>query len=123
MKPGDLYRIPTLHWIQILRLEVRTASSRAPLQYVLASSFVPLIDYAQLSIEDISIEREIYKGRGYRLHTAKMSGKIVVMKVYEGSRAREVGFTMTNHIHTNCFIEAVLGSRQVQLASSSQSAF
>ncbi|KAF8954179.1 hypothetical protein BDZ97DRAFT_514398 [Flammula alnicola] len=42
-----------------------------------------------LSVEDVSLEREIYKGRGYRLHTAKMSGKIVTMKVYEGSRARE----------------------------------
>ena len=52
---------------------------------------------AQISVEDVSIEREIYKGRGYRLHAAKMSGKIVAMKVYEGNRAREVGFTMTNH--------------------------
>jgi hypothetical protein len=81
---------------------------------VLASSFVPLIDYAQLSIEDISIEREIYKGRGYRLHAAKILGKNVAMKVYEGSRAREVGFTMTNLIHPDCFVEAELGSRQIQ---------
>ena len=58
-----------------------------------ASSFVPLIDYAQLSVEEVSIEREIYKGRGYRLHAARMSGKIVAMKVYEGSHAREVSFT------------------------------
>jgi hypothetical protein len=68
---------------------------------------------AQLSVEDVSMEREIYKGRGYRLHAAKISGKIVAMKVYEGNRAREVGFTMTNHIYpqADCFIEAVLGSR------------
>jgi len=54
---------------------------------------------AQISVEDISIEREIHKGHGYRLHGAKFSGKTVAMKVYEGNRAREVGFTMTvNHI-------------------------
>jgi hypothetical protein len=69
---------------------------------------------AQLSVEDVSVEREIYKGRGYRVHAAKMSGKIVAMKVYEGNRAREVGFTMTNHINPDCFVEAVLGSRKIQ---------
>ncbi|KAF8816903.1 hypothetical protein BYT27DRAFT_7153946 [Phlegmacium glaucopus] len=43
------------------------------------------------SVEDISFERQIYKGREYRLHagTAKMSGKVVAIKVYEGRRARE----------------------------------
>ena len=69
---------------------------------------------AQLSVEDISIEREIYKGRGYRLHAANMSGKIIAMKVYEGNRAREVGFRVTDHIHPDCFFEAMLGSRQIQ---------
>jgi hypothetical protein len=69
---------------------------------------------AQISVEDVSIEREIYKGRKYRLHAAKMSGKIVAMKVYEGNRAREVGRTMTNHIYPDYFIEAVLGNRQIQ---------
>jgi hypothetical protein len=68
----------------------------------------------QVSVEDVSMEREIYKGRGYRLHAAKRLGKIVAMKVYEGNRAREVGFTMTHHIHPDCFIEAVLGSRKIQ---------
>ena len=68
----------------------------------------------QLSVGDVSIEREIYKGRGYRLHSAKMSGKIVAMKVYEGNRAREVGFMITNHIYPDCFVEAVLGIRQIQ---------
>jgi len=82
-------------------------SSKASLQYVLASSFTPVVDYAQLSTKDFSIEREIYKGRGYRLHTAKMSGKVVAMKVYEGNRAREVSFTLTNHIHSDCFVEAM----------------
>jgi hypothetical protein len=43
-----------------------------------------------------------------------MSGKIVAMKVYEGNRAREVGFTMTTHILPNCFVEAVLGSCKIQ---------
>jgi hypothetical protein len=66
---------------------------------------------AQLSVEDVSIEREIYKGRGYGLHAANMSGK---MKVYEGNRACEVGFRMTNHIHPDCFVKAMLGSRQIQ---------
>lgn len=51
---------------------------------------------AQVSVEDVSVEREIYKGRGYRLHAARISGKIVAMKVYEGSRAREVSFTKMN---------------------------
>ena len=71
----------------------------------------------QISVEDVSIEREIYKGREYRLHAAKMSGKIVAMKVYEGNRAREVSFTLTNGIHSDCFVEAVLGSRQIQSES------
>jgi hypothetical protein len=69
---------------------------------------------AQISVEDVSVEQEIYKGRGYRLHAAKMRGKIVAMKVYEGNRAREVGLTISNHIHPDCFVEAVLGSRQIQ---------
>ena len=42
-----------------------------------------------------------------------MPGKIVAMKVYEGNRAREVGFMMTNHIYPDCFMEAVPGSRQI----------
>ena len=86
---------------------------------MLASSFLPLTHYAQLSVEDVSIEREIYKGRGYRVHAAKMSGKIVAMKVYEGNRAREVCIIrMTNHVYPDCFVEAVLGGRQVQSESS-----
>jgi len=72
----------------------------------------------QLSVEDVSIEREIFKGRGYRLHAAKMSGKIVAMKVYQGSRAREVSFTNMsqthNHTHPYSLVEAVLGSCQIQ---------
>jgi len=75
----------------------------------------------QLSVEDVSMEREIYKGRGYRLHAAKTSGKMVAVKVYQGNRAREVSFTKMNYtnncIHTDCFVEAVLGSRQIQPAS------
>jgi hypothetical protein len=62
---------------------------------------------AQISVEDVSIEREVFKGRRYRLHAAKMSGKIIAMKVYEGNRAYEVGFTITNHI----FILTVLLKR------------
>ena len=81
---------------------------------MLASSFDPLIDYAQVSVEEVSIEREIYKGRGYRVHAAKMSGKVVAMKVYEGKRAREVSFTLMNRIHSDCFIEAMLRSCQIQ---------
>ena len=73
---------------------------------------------AQLSVEDISIKREIYKGRGYRLHAAKTSGKIVAMKVYQGSRAREVSFAKIsqtyNHIGPDYFVEALLGGRQIQ---------
>ena len=72
---------------------------------------------AQLSVEDISIEREIYKGCGYRLHAANMSGKIIAMKVYEGNRAHEVCFRMMDHIHPDCFVEAMLGSCQIQLQS------
>jgi len=45
------------------------------------------------------MEREIYKGRGYRLHATKTSGKIVAMKVYQGNRAREVSFTKINSIY------------------------
>ncbi|KIM37325.1 hypothetical protein M413DRAFT_31032 [Hebeloma cylindrosporum] len=45
-----------------------------------------LIDGAPV---DISMGQEIYKGGGYRLHAAQLSGKVVVMKVYEGGRARE----------------------------------
>ncbi|KAF8814347.1 hypothetical protein BYT27DRAFT_7130055 [Phlegmacium glaucopus] len=41
------------------------------------------------TVEDMSLERQIYKGREYRLHAAKTSGKVVAMKVYEGRRARE----------------------------------
>ena len=77
---------------------------------MLASSFDPLIDYAQVSVEEVSIEREIYKGRGYRVHAAKISGKVVAMKVYEGKWAREVSFTLMNRIHSDCFIEAMLRS-------------
>ena len=76
--------------------------------------FLSVTITAQISVEDASIEREIHKGRGYTLHAAKISGKIVAMKVYKGNRAREVGFTMTNHIHPDCFIEAVLESRKIQ---------
>jgi len=72
---------------------------------------------AQISVTDVSIEREIHKGHEYRLHSAKMSGKIVAMKVYEGNRAREVGFMMTNHIHPDCFVEAVLESCRIQQES------
>jgi len=81
---------------------------------VLASSLDHLIDDPQLSVHEVSIEREIYKGRGYRLHAAKMRGKVVAMKVYEGNRAREVSFMLTNRIHSDCFVEAVLRSREVQ---------
>lgn len=66
---------------------------------------------AQVSVEDVSIQREIHKGRGYRLHAAKMSGKIVAMKVYEGSRAREVSFTKLNQNYPHLFVEAVFGRR------------
>ena len=72
----------------------------------------------QVSVEDISIEREIYKGHGYRLHAAKTLGKIVVMKVYQGSRAWQVSFMKINqtynHIYPDSFIEALLGARQIQ---------
>jgi len=72
----------------------------------------------QLSVEDVSMEQEIYKGRGYRLHAAKTSGKMIAVKVYQGNRAREVSFTKMNYtnncIYTDCFVEAVLGSRQIQ---------
>ena len=61
----------------------------------------------QLPVEDVSMEREIYKGRGNWLHAAKTSGKIVAMKVYQGNRAREVSFTKINstyqHIHSDYF--------------------
>jgi len=60
------------------------------------------------------MEQEIYKGRGYRLHAAKMAGKVVAMKVYDGNRAREVGFSLTNRMHSDCFVEAVLRSSQIQ---------
>ena len=63
------------------------------------------------------MEREIYKGRGYRLHAAKMSGKVVAMKVYEGNRAREVGFTLTNHMHS---ILTVLSKRCLEAARFNQ---
>jgi len=73
---------------------------------------------AQISVEDVSIERELYKGRRYRLHAAKMSGKIVAMKVYEGNRAREVvGLTTTNYIYPDYFVEALFGSCQIQSES------
>jgi len=62
---------------------------------------------AWLSVQDVSVEREIYKGRGYRLHAAKTSGKIVAMKVYQGSRAREVSLTKMNQTYTT-FILIVL---------------
>ncbi|KDR79778.1 hypothetical protein GALMADRAFT_1163511 [Galerina marginata CBS 339.88] len=46
---------------------------------------------AQLDDEDVSLERQVYKGCEYRIYSAlnKQSGKIVSMKVYEGSRAKE----------------------------------
>ena len=72
----------------------------------------------QLSVEDVSIEREIYKGHGYRLHAAKTSGKIVEMKDDQGNREREVSFTkITQPIITfivTIFVEELLGSRQIQ---------
>ncbi|KDR70489.1 hypothetical protein GALMADRAFT_886143 [Galerina marginata CBS 339.88] len=45
----------------------------------------------ELNNEDVSLERQIYKGRGYRLYSAlnKKSGEIVAVKAYEGSRANE----------------------------------
>ncbi|KDR74254.1 hypothetical protein GALMADRAFT_157514 [Galerina marginata CBS 339.88] len=44
-----------------------------------------------LNIEDVSLERQICKGRGYRLYSAqnKKSGEVVAVKVYEGSHAKE----------------------------------
>ena len=63
------------------------------------------------------MEREIYKGREHRLHAAKMSGKIVMMKVYEGIRAREVGFTLRNHMHS---ILTVLSKRCLEAARFNQ---
>jgi len=56
------------------------------------------VTVAQIPVENISIEREIHKGHGYRLHGAELSGKIVAIKVYEGDRAHEVGFMMMYHI-------------------------
>lgn len=44
-----------------------------------------------LENEDLSLDRPIYKGHGYRMYSAlnHQSGRVVSIKVYEGSRARE----------------------------------
>ena len=62
------------------------------MQYVLVSVFTAFLRMVQLEDEDVSLERPIYKGRGYRMYSAlnHQSGKVVSIKVYEGSRAREV---------------------------------
>ena len=62
------------------------------MQYVLILVFTAYLTMVQLEDEDVSLERLIYKGHGYRMHSAlnHQSGKVVSIKVYEGSRAREV---------------------------------
>ncbi|PPQ88804.1 hypothetical protein CVT25_010490 [Psilocybe cyanescens] len=41
--------------------------------------------------EDLDLHHEIYKGRGYRLHSAQsVTGKVIVVKVYEGRYAKEL---------------------------------
>ena len=62
------------------------------MQYVPVSIFTASLTMVQLEDEDVSLERPIYKGHGYRIYSAlnHQSGKVVSIKVYEGSRAREV---------------------------------
>lgn len=46
--------------------------------------------------EDIALGREIYKGPGYRFYSAQSSGKVIVLKVYEGGHAKEVSYCNRN---------------------------
>ncbi|KDR68368.1 hypothetical protein GALMADRAFT_1041600 [Galerina marginata CBS 339.88] len=39
--------------------------------------------------EEVSADRQIQKGNGYRLYSAQLSGKIVAMKVYDGKSSKE----------------------------------
>ena len=68
------------------------------MQYVLILVFTAYLTMVQLEDEDVSLERLIYKGRGYRMYSAlnHQSGKVVSIKVYEGSRAREVSSKSRN---------------------------
>lgn len=47
----------------------------------------------QILDQDVSLEREVFKGRGFRLYAARNLGKVVAIKVYEGNHAKEVGFS------------------------------
>ncbi|KAF8957755.1 hypothetical protein BDZ97DRAFT_1844498 [Flammula alnicola] len=42
-----------------------------------------------LTSADVKPDREIYKGKGYRLYTAQVSGKVVAIKLYEGRHAKK----------------------------------
>ncbi|KDR67643.1 hypothetical protein GALMADRAFT_1070341 [Galerina marginata CBS 339.88] len=44
-----------------------------------------------LNLRNVSLIQEIYKGHGYRIHSArdKRSGEVVSIKIYEGDRAKE----------------------------------
>ncbi|PPR01453.1 hypothetical protein CVT26_015086 [Gymnopilus dilepis] len=42
-----------------------------------------------LTIEDVSLDHEVFKGQGYRFYSGFSNGKVVAMKVYQGRRARE----------------------------------
>ncbi|KAF8970564.1 CHAT domain-containing protein [Flammula alnicola] len=48
-----------------------------------------VMDLPVVTRENISLEDEIDKGYGYRFYSARISGKVVAMKVYEGSHAKE----------------------------------
>ena len=68
------------------------------MQYVLVSVFTAFLRMVQLEDEDVSLERPIYKGHEYQMYSAlnHQSGKVVSIKVYEGSRAREVSSKSRN---------------------------
>ena len=46
--------------------------------------------FALLHRDDVDLEYEIYKGPGYQFYSARSSGRVVTLKVYEGSHSKEV---------------------------------
>lgn len=54
----------------------------------------------QFTAEDVIPKQEIYEGRGYRVYSSYSTTKVrmVKVKLYTGSRAKEVGFNLDNLI-------------------------
>uniref|UniRef100_A0A8H7XWN5 Uncharacterized protein n=1 Tax=Psilocybe cubensis TaxID=181762 RepID=A0A8H7XWN5_PSICU len=55
---------------------------------VIEKSLIPEIP--TISPRDVELHKEIYKGHDYRIHSAQLSGRAIIVKIYEGEHATEL---------------------------------